>query len=192
MRAPALCVALCLGLALAPAPLQAVPLAYDLQRDASTVAFATDFGGQTITGDIPLDAADLVIDFDRLSNCKIAVRLNAARADASFPFAAQALKGPTVLDTAAHPQMTFVSTSVSPKGKGARVKGNLTIRGVTRPVTLEAQIWRQKGTESGDRSRLTVQLTGAVKRSDFGATGYSDMVSDVVRITITARIARAD
>ena len=144
MRAPALCVGLCLGLALAPAPVQAVPLAYDLQRDASTVAFATDFGGQTITGDIPLDAADLVIDFDRLSNCKIAVRLNAARADASFPFAAQALKGPTVLDTAAHPQMTFVSTSVSPKGKGARVKGNLSLEGI---VTFQLRVLEKLGVE---------------------------------------------
>jgi polyisoprenoid-binding protein YceI len=88
--------------------------------------------------------------------------------------------------------MRFTSTSVAARGDGASVKGNLTIRGVTRPVTLEARIWRQQGTETGDRSRLTIQLTGAVNRSDFGATGFADMVSDRVRITITARIIRRD
>jgi hypothetical protein len=37
-----------------------------------------------------------------------------------------------------------------------------------------------------------VQLTGVVKGSDFGATGFADMVADQVRIVITARIIRHD
>ncbi|MBK8439268.1 MAG: YceI family protein [Rhodobacter sp.] len=184
--------ALAVLMLLAAPPAGAAPVAYDLQPDASNVTFETDFGGALITGDIPLEAADLVIDFDRLANCRIDVTLNAAKAGASFPFAADAMKGASVLDTRAHPKMRFTSTSVAARGDGASVKGNLTIRGVTRPVTLEARIWRQQGTETGDRSRLTIQLTGAVNRSDFGATGFADMVSDRVRITITARIIRRD
>ncbi len=178
--------------ALSALPATAAPVAYDLQPEASTVAFQADFGQQQITGDIPLTRADLVLDFDRLSNCRVNVVLDATGAGASFPFAAEALKGKTVLDVARHPRMTFESTSVKAAGDGATVKGNLTLRGVTRPVTLTAEIFRQKGTEAGDRSRLTVRLTGVVKRSDFGATGFADMVSDQVRIVITARIIRHD
>ena len=63
---------------------------------------------------------------------------------------------------------------------------------VTRPVLLDAMIWRQKGHAPGDLSQLTVRLTGAVLRSDYGATGWADMVGDEVRLTILARIARAD
>lgn len=183
-----------LGLAyvLGVLPLQAAPVSYDLQPEASTVAFEADFGQQVITGSIPLREADLVLDFERLANCRIDVVLNAARAGASFPFAAEALKGKTVLNTADFPEMTFRSTAVQADGDGARVKGELTMRGVTRPVALQARIFRQKGTEVGDRSRLTVQLTGVVKRSDFGATGFADMVADQVRIVITARIIRHD
>ncbi len=173
-------------------PLAAAPVAYDLQPEASSVAFEADFGQQVITGDIPLRQADLVLDFERLANCRIDVVLNAARAGASFPFAAEALKGKTVLNTTEFPEMTFQSTAVKAAGDGATVRGNLTLRGVTRPVTLRAEIFRQKGTEEGDRSRLTVRLTGVVKRSDFGATGFADMVSDQVRIVITARIIRHD
>lgn len=183
--------ALLLALALAT-PSRAAPVAYDLQPDASTVSFETDFGAQKISGDIPLEAADLLLDFDRLANCRIAVVLNAARAGASFPFAAEAMKGPSVLATGAHPKIRFASTAIRAAGEGAKVQGNLTIRGVTRPVTLDAMIWRQKGSEKGDLSRLTIRLTGTVNRSDFGATGWADMVSDRVRITITARIARRD
>jgi polyisoprenoid-binding protein YceI len=84
--------------------------------------------------------------------------------------------------------MTFESLSVTGAGETAEVTGNLTIRGVTRPVTLVAQIFRPQGSATYDRSRLTVRLTGRVNRSDFGATGWSDMVGDEVRIVITARI----
>jgi polyisoprenoid-binding protein YceI len=166
----------------------AVPVAYILDRSASTVAFETDFGPDKITGTIPLNSADLTLDFDSVSNCSIDVELNVSAAQASFPFAAQALKGPKVLDAKMHPRMTFKSTAVTSSGDGASVAGNLTIRGVTRPVTLRAEIYRQAGSAAGDHSHLTVRLTGAVNRSDFGATGWADMVNDEVRIIITARI----
>lgn len=168
--------------------LQAAPVAYLLNQNASTVAFEADFGPDIITGTIPLTSADLTLDFDRVSNSTIAVELDVSGAQASFPFAAQALKGPKVLDAKSYPRMIFESTSVEAVSDGASVAGLLTIRGVTRPVILRAEIYRQKGTERGDRSRLTVRLTGAVNRSEFGATGWSDMVSDEVRIIITARI----
>jgi polyisoprenoid-binding protein YceI len=166
----------------------AAPIAYRLDPDASTVAFETDFGPDLITGAIPLKEADLRLDFDNAANCTISVTLDVSAATASFPFAAQALRGPKVLDAASHPRMTFESLSVTGAGETAEVTGNLTIRGVTRPVTLVAQIFRPQGSATYDRSRLTVRLTGRVNRSDFGATGWSDMVGDEVRIVITARI----
>jgi polyisoprenoid-binding protein YceI len=179
--------ALVLQLCLA-SPLVAGPVAYLLDPAASTVAFETDFGPDLITGALPLDSADLRLDFDNVANSTIDVVLDVTGATASFPFAAQALKGPKVLDAATYPQMTFQSTSVARAGEAADVRGNLTIRGVTHPVTLRAEVFRPQGQAADDLSRLTVRLTGQVNRSDFGATGWSDMVGDEVRIIITARI----
>ncbi len=179
--------AVILLLAFAQAPLAAT-IAYKLDPSASTVAFETDFGPDIITGSIPLVVADLRLDFDSVKNSTITVELDVSGAKASFPFAAQALKGPKVLDAKAHPRMTFESTSIKRAGEAADVVGNLTIRGVTRRVTLKAQIFRPKGSAADDFSKLTVRLTGKVNRSDFGATGWSDMVGDEVRIIITARI----
>lgn len=180
------------ALALTALPVTARPVPYILEADKSSVGFETDFGPDLITGDMPVKTADLILDFDRVENSQIAVALDVTGAKASFPFAAQALKGPKVLDSKSFPEMSFQSTAIRPAGEGAAVDGLLTIRGVTRPVTLDAMIWRQKGTEAGDLSQLTVRLTGAVQRSDYGATGWSDMVGDEVRLTILARIARAD
>jgi polyisoprenoid-binding protein YceI len=169
-------------------PAQAGIVAYKIDAANSTVAFETDFGPDLITGSFPLEKADLGLDFDNVTNCTVSVALDVTGAKASFPFAAQALKGPKVLDAKDHPRMTFESTSVKGAGASAEVTGNLTIRGVTKPVTLRAQLFRPQGSAPDQLDHLTVKLTGRVNRSDFGATGWSDMVGDEVRILITAHI----
>ena len=170
------------GLLLAAQAAWAKPQAYVMDTTGSTIAYATDFGKTPITGTMPVLTADMILDFDQVANSRVSVTLNARGATASMPFAAQAL------DTANHPSLTFRSTKVVARGDGARVTGDLTIRGITHPVTLDAQIWRQQGTEAGDHSRLTIRLTGAIRRSDYGATGWADLVDDAVRLDIRARV----
>lgn len=181
-----------LALLLTASSALAAPEAYHLQPDLSSVGFETDFGPDKITGTFPIAQADLTLDFAKVGASKVAVTLNAAGAQASFPFAAQALKGPKVLDTAEFPEISFVSTGVKAEAEGATVSGNITIRSVTKPASFHAEIYRQQGTEAGDLSHLTIRLTGAVMRSDFGAVGWQDMVGDQVRLDILARIERAN
>ncbi len=169
-------------------PANAATIAYKMDTANSSVAFETDFGPDKIIGSFPLEQADLKLDFDNVANCTVDVALDVTGAKASFPFAAQALKGPKVLDAKDHPRMTFTSTSVKGAGDAADVTGNLTIRGVTKSVTLKAKLFRPQGSAATDRDHLTVKLSGSVNRSDFGATGWADMVGDQVRIVITARI----
>lgn len=183
---------LILALALCAAPATADPVPYRLDTAASVVGFRTSFAGGPITGQMPVTRADLTLDFDSVGNSRIAVTLDAARAQASFPFAAQAMKGPDVLDTRQHPVIRFASRRVRPDGDGATVDGDLTIRGVTRPVRLSAQLYRQQGQPKGDLSHLSIRLTGSVSRAAFGATGWAGMVGDTVALDILARIARAD
>lgn len=193
MRLTAALTATMLMLALGPlgaAASSAAPRHYALETDASTVGYETDFGPDKITGTMPVTQADLTLDFDKLANCHVAVTLDAAKATASFPFAAQAMRGPMVLDTADHPQITFVSTAIHPTPTGATVDGTLTIRGVARPFTLVAELYRQNGTAVGDLTHLEIHLVGTVHRNDFGAIGWADMVGNDVRLNIVARIAQ--
>lgn len=172
----------------------ATPLAYRLDTANSIVGFEADFGPDLVTGRMPVASASITIDFEAPSTSRVSVVLDLARARANFPFATQAMLGPKVLDAAAHPTITFESTAVRAKGgDGARaeIDGLLTVRGVTRPVTLDAEIFRQDGVPEGDRSRLSVHLRGSVSRAAFGATGWSDLVGDEVRMIVVARIDRA-
>ena len=180
-----------LALLLLPLPALAAPRAYVLDQAASSVGFQAGFGPDRITGSFPVAAAELSIDFAALGASTVRVVMDVTHGSASFPFATEAMQGPKVLDARQFPQMTFTSTAVRKAGDGARVEGILTLRGVARPVTLEARIYRQRGTEAGDLSHLTILLHGAVNRSDFGATGWADMVGDRVEIDIRALIREA-
>lgn len=177
-----------LAILAAAAPAIARPVPYKMDTTGSTVGFAADFGATPITGTMPVASADLILDFDRVANSHVDVSLNAKGATASFPFAAQAMKADSVLDTAHHPKLHFTSTRVRPSGDGALIDGTLTIRGISRPITLAATIWRQQGTDAGDTRRLTIRLTGSLRRSDYQATGFADMVGDIVRLDIRARV----
>ena len=165
---------------------------YAIEPENSSVGFETDFGPDKITGRMPVTQADLSLDFGNVTRSTVAVTLDVSRAQASFPFAAQALKGPKVLDARTFPSITFASTSVQGGGETARIEGDLTIRGVTRPVALDATLYRQQGFALGDNSHLTIRLTGRVLRSDYGATGWADLVGDEVRLDILARIAEVE
>jgi polyisoprenoid-binding protein YceI len=173
---------------LMPALAIAAPKSYRLDPVASTVSFEVGFGPDTITGTMPILSADMTLDFDRPADSRVAVTLDAAGATASFPFATQALTGPTVLATADHPTISFATTAFRAQpgpGAKAEIDGQLTIRGVAQPVTLDAQIFRQK---DGGPDALSVHMDTAVSRAAFGANGWDDMVGDEVRISIVARL----
>ena len=171
---------------------QAAPAEYRLEPDRSIVGFEVDFENTVISGNMPVSQADLTLDFDSVAASKVRVTLNPDRAQMDMPFATMAMKGRTVLNTRAHPTIRFESTSARKNGPGAIIEGLVTIRGVTRPVTLNGQVYRQPGTEPGERDRLSILLTGAVSRSAFGASGWPDLVGDEVRLRILARIRRLD
>ncbi|GAA2930706.1 YceI family protein [Streptomyces thioluteus] len=77
--------------------------------------------------------------------------------------------GADFLDTRAFPEMTFASTGVRATDDGFLVDGNLTLRGVTRPVTLALEV-NGFGTGFDGRPAAGFSATAEINRSDFGVT----------------------
>jgi polyisoprenoid-binding protein YceI len=177
-------------LCLAATVSMAAPQAYRLDTERSIVGFSYEFEGNPNQGTMPLKSADIMLDLDNLPASRVRVTLDATGARAGFLFATQAMKDAKVLNTRAFPEITFRSTAITGDLTAAKVQGNLTVRGVTRPVTLSAGLYRQRGTAPDDRRNLAVLLTGQISRSAFGATGYAGMVGDTIGLRIVARITR--
>ena len=103
------------------------------------------------------------------------------------------------LEAAKFPQITFTSTKVEPTGpRTARVTGDLTLRGVTKPVTLEATFNGGYKPNAMDPTgaRVGFSAKGALKRSDFGisygipAPGTTMGVGDEIEVTIESEFTK--
>lgn len=87
-------------------------------------------------------------------------------------------------DTANHPTATFVSRSItidSDDPTEADVLGDLTIRGVTRPVTMEVE-FNQAGPSMGNTYKVGFDGEATIKRSEFGVNYALPAVSDEVKL----------
>ncbi|MFI7277815.1 YceI family protein [Streptomyces sp. NPDC049879] len=95
------------------------------------------------------------------------------------------VRGEDFLHVAAHPAMTFTSTGVRVEDGEGFIDGELTLRGVTRPVTLAVEL-NGFGTGMDGKPAVGFSATTEISRGDFGVTGGAAgaAVSDKIKITL--------
>jgi polyisoprenoid-binding protein YceI len=109
----------------------------------------------------------------------------------------ETLKGAQWLDTAKYPTITFKSTKVEPGADNkARITGDFTLHGVTKPVTLDATFnGGYAGHPLDPNARIGFSAEGTFRRSDFGiaygipAPGTTMGVGDEIAVTIEAEFS---
>lgn len=95
------------------------------------------------------------------------------------------IQGEDFLDTTKYPTATFKSTSVKFDGdKPVSIDGNLTLKGVTKPVTLKVTGYQRMMHPQAKKDAIGANATTVVKRSDFNASKYVPYVGDDVTINI--------
>lgn len=96
------------------------------------------------------------------------------------------LKSADWFDAAKYPTIRFVARKVTPTGeRSARIDGDLTMHGVTKPVSLDATFGGAGANPMSKAFTVGFGATGTLKRSDFGVSKYVPFVSDEVRLKIT-------
>jgi polyisoprenoid-binding protein YceI len=120
---------------------------------------------------------------------------NAAKVDVTIPLTglstasaklSEHLKDASFFDAEKFPTVRFVSTKVTVDGTSAMIEGDLTLRGVTKPVTLEADFTGAGINPFVKKETIGFEATTLIKRSDFGMNQAVPLVSDEVRLGITA------
>jgi polyisoprenoid-binding protein YceI len=141
--------------------------------------FRTTGGFQTWQGNVQVNDADMP---------KSAVQVTVDTHSLKMMDRQQAdmLKDSDFFDVDRFPQMTFRSEKVERTGaETLKIDGFLTLRGVTRPMTLNVTVSDRKPNAAPGAPYARVRAKGTIKRSDFGMTKYVDLVGDNVEISIT-------
>lgn len=172
-------------------PALAVPVRYLLDREASRINFTYLLNGSLMRGKAVVDTADILLDVDRPSRSKVSAVIDMTRANAGIFFATEAMKGAQVLDTDRFPTIRFQSEKIEGTVNKATMTGKLTIRDVTRTERLQTQLFRQQGMPVGDRSKLSILMTGSIDRRLYGADGFLNFVGPKIGLEILTRITRA-
>jgi len=124
----------------------------------------------TVRGSMKIADVDLRLDPADPTSSSVRVSLDAATIDTGQEARDQHLRSADFLQTDEHPTIEFRSTSVERTGEDrGRLHGDLTIRGVTRPVVLDAEFGGIVPNMQGGQ-RAAFSATTRINREDFGLT----------------------
>jgi polyisoprenoid-binding protein YceI len=113
------------------------------------------------------------------------VTIDAKSVNTGYALFNEHIQGDDYFATASHPTITFKSTAVKFEGdKPAAVDGNLTIKGVTRPVTLTVTSFHAMPHPMLKKDAIGANAVTKIKRSDFNMGKNAPYVSDEVTLTI--------
>ena len=138
-----------------------------------------------VAGELRFDPADV-------TKSALNVTIKTASIDTHFPQRNKDLMSPDFLNVAEFPEMTFKSTAIAKTGdKTGKVTGDLTLLGVTKPVTMDVT-FNKVAPNPFNKNTPTAGFEAhtAIKRSDFGMKADIPNIGDEVDISIDAQATK--
>ncbi|WP_374470315.1 YceI family protein [Phenylobacterium sp.] len=175
----------------APAEVRSGTYALDPAHSKITWS-VSHFGFSTYVGQFGKVTGQLRLDARQPEASQLAVTVDANSVGTLDAALDKHLKTADFLDVAKFPTAEFKATRVRRTGeRTAEITGDLTLHGVTRPVTLTAE-FNQAGVNPIDKAySLGFDAKGKIKRSDFGITTYIPAIGDEVTLQIEAELKLA-
>lgn len=166
---------------------------YKLDSDHGKITWSVDhLGFSTYVGQFVAVEAELKLDPANPSASTLTATIPLTKVASNSDGLNAHLQTPDFFDTANHPVATFVSRSITVDADDpteATVVGDLTLRGVTRPVTMAVE-FNQAGPSMGGTYRVGFDGEAVIKRSDFGVNFALPMLGDEVELHIEGEFVK--
>jgi polyisoprenoid-binding protein YceI len=187
---PSVCAVATALIVLAAAPAHSEIYEFDKRR--TEVRFTYEMGPAKQHGRFNQVTGTLQFDEHAPWRSRVSATIATASLETGQPIVDDALKGSDFFNVAADPTMTFKSRSVRSTGSDtAEMTGDITVNGITKPVTLEISLHPQNDPalkySAGSRKFVA---TAQIRRSAFNMTAYSSMVGDEIDIEIDAIVRK--
>jgi polyisoprenoid-binding protein YceI len=186
-RVRIVCAILTLGV-LADAPSPAVASAnWRIDPSRTHIAFAIDSVGYPRThGQFRQFQGRISVDLDHPAKSSVAFHVQSQSVDVGSPSFDDYLRSVAFLDAARFPSIDFVSSSVEKiDDHTVRVSGELTLLGVTRPLSVDVAVQRDM---SGGSARLAFLAKTSIDRLAFGMNSGFPLVSREVELVISSEV----
>jgi len=172
-----------------PLPLMAASASFIPNADHTFVRFSYDHLGFS-TQESRFDKTTGTVTYDPAAKTgAVDLTIDTKSVDTGSELFNGHIQATDFLNTAQFPTATFRSTSVKFDGdKPVSITGNLTIKGITKPVTLTVTSFKH-GPNMQKKDSIGANATGTIKRSDFDMGKYTPLVGDDVTLTIAIEAA---
>nr|WP_087573501.1 YceI family protein [Sphingomonas sp. CDS-1] len=161
---------------------------YGVEAAHTRVLFAVShLGFSTWYGEFTGASGTLILDPAKIGSSQVDIRVPAASLSTSNATLDGELKGDKWLDVAKFDTVRFRSTRVTKTGEStADIAGDLTLHGVTKPIVLKAKFNAAGPNPMSKAYTVGFEVSGDIKRSDFGVSSYVPMIGDDVHLIISA------
>jgi polyisoprenoid-binding protein YceI len=167
-------------------PVLAEPVAFDTDAAHTDILFfVSHFGYSNSFGSFNDFDIDLTFDQANPEKSSLSVTVRPASVQTTVPKLDDHLRAPDFFNVEAHPEVTFVATDIAVTGDNTgTVTGDLTMLGVTKPITLDVTFNKAAAHPINKRPAVGFSAVGTVKRTDFGMTTYAPAIGDEVKLMI--------
>jgi polyisoprenoid-binding protein YceI len=164
----------------------AAPKTFDIDGSHTFPRFSySHFGYSTQVSRFDNTTGTVVFDADAKTG-SVDIAIDMKSVNTGFADFNGHIQGEDFLDTAKFPKATFKSTKVNfQDGKPASIEGQLTIKGVTKAVTLTVTSFQAMPHPMLKKEAIGANAFTVIKRSEFNAGKYAPYVGDEVRIEIS-------
>ncbi len=164
---------------------------YAVDPDHSHVVWTVDhMGFSPLTGLFGVASGTLVLDPKKPSEAKLDITIPIASLRVTSDGFAKHLASPEFFDAEKFPTATFKSTKVTVNDDDATIEGDLTLHGVTKRVTLDAELFGAGINPMSKVENIGFTASADIKRSDFGMGYAVPVVSDEVELDIVGAFAK--
>lgn len=167
------------------APALAAPETYAVEGTHTFPRFSYSHFGYT-TQMSRFDKTTGTVTWDKAAKtAAVDIVIDTTSVNTGFTTFNEHIQGEDFLDTSKYPTASFKSTKVVFEGdKPTAIEGNLTLKGVTKPVTLTVSSFQAMPHPMMKKDAIGANAWTVVKRSEFNAGKYAPYVGDEVRIDI--------
>lgn len=158
---------------------------YAVDTNHTQIVWTVDHMGiSPLAGMFGVSAGTLVLDPAKPDEARLEITIPLSGLRVTSESFGRDLAGPGFFDVEKFPAATFRSTSVTSEGTDATIEGELTLHGVTRPVTLDVSFFGAGINPRSKVENIGFTATAEIERSAFGLGGGIPLVSDTVALDI--------